>query len=197
MAGSSLFAMSIATSLRLAGKALRTGSLPVSTEFDMNMPWSTGKGLAATHNPPPAEEPRSGTTLITLVPTVFGSMSLAAVLGILATNLMLTHLAHSGSPQLLMNAQLSRVAVPAAPQWRSQPRPSAAYWYKPRSRPVKGRAGPDASGSSPEHCESAKPLQTGPAPGNGQSILPRPPFQCIALVLQGGARRWQRSAQGL
>jgi NTE family protein len=39
---------------------------------------------------------------------------------------------------------------------------------------------------SPEHCGSAKPFKTGSTPGNGQSILPRPPFQCIALVLQGG-----------
>ncbi len=34
-----------------------------------------------------------------------------------------------------------------------------------------------------EHCEGAGPFK---APSNGQRRLPRPPFECIALVLQGG-----------
>ena len=74
----------------------------------MNMPPSIGRCLAATRNRSPAGEQQSGSSVITLVPSVFGSMSVAAVLGILVSNFMLTHVAHSGlNRQFLVEVQPS------------------------------------------------------------------------------------------
>jgi hypothetical protein len=93
----------------------------------MNMHCSTGRALAATCKHSPTDELQNGTGLIGLVPTVFGSMILAAVLGILVSNLMLPRVAHPAlNPQFLI-VQSSRMAALSAPQSRSQLRPSAAH----------------------------------------------------------------------